>query len=199
VIDSDKLPDHVAAGSGPLSRMSASFLNRALQDQRDLERDLTAVGFVQVVSLEGLTRQSPVLRRCGDYAPLAARARRLGTEGRLAGLAAARQIGDAAVQAGELSARDEADFFAGTEQGRASYERQWALNAEIVEEGQAVCALLAGRPWVRSGARVAFTHAGDAEIVNGHLRRIQADSAEQDRMRDQIRRDSHRQIESSGH
>jgi len=199
VLDGDTLPQHVAAGSGPLSRMSAAFLNRSLADQRALERDLAAVGFEQVVSLEGLTRSSPVLRHCADFAPIAARARHLGVEGRRANLAAARQVGDAAVQAGQLSAQDETAFFEGAEQSRTAYERQWTLNAEVVEEAQAVCTLLASREWVLSGERVLFTRPGDAEAVNAHLRRIQAHGAEQERMRDTMRTRTRQRIEASHH
>lgn len=199
VIYSDRLPDHVAAGNGPLSRMSAAFLNHLLDDQRALERDLGAAGFMQVISLDGLTPASPVLRRCSDFAPLAARARHMGIEGRRENLAAAREIGDAEVTAGRLSAGDEAAFFEGAEESRAAYERQWALNAEVLEEGQAVCQLLASRPWALSNGRVMFTRPGDAERMNAHLRRIQADAAEQDRMRSDVRVRTSEQINAMGH
>lgn len=194
VLDSDKLPDHVGAGSGPLSQMSAAVLNREFDAQRELERDLEAAGFTQVVSFDGLARTSPVLRNCGAFGPIAAHARSLEAEGWRANLAAARQIGDAAVQEGRLSASEEADFFAGAEQSQGAYGRQWGLNAEIVEEGQAVCTLLASRPWVRSGGRVLFTQPGDAAVVNGHLRKIWADGAEQDRMRQDVRARSRSQM-----
>jgi hypothetical protein len=182
ILDSGTIPDRIEAGNGPMSRITATLANHVLADQRAFNHDVDASGYAQIVGLVGLTRTSPVLRRCSELGALAARARALSSDSFEAALASARQVGDAAVAAGEMTPADENSYFDGAQDARASFAQQWSLNAEIMDEAEAVCTLLATRPWVASGGRVLFTHQGDAAEVNGHLGRIRAKADEQARL-----------------
>jgi hypothetical protein len=191
-----QLPERVPEGTGPVSRMSAVFLNGTLQDRRAFDHDAEALGVLQILSHEGLTRTSPVLHHCGDFDALAARARRLGSSGWEGHFAEARRLGDEAVRNREMTAGDADAFFASAQENRYSYQRQWLLDAELIEDAQELCELLARRPWVVRGTDLLFSSPADLEEARFHLERIRIHAAEQriaaDAVRQQMNQDAGR-------
>ena len=172
-------PDRVPEGTGPVSRISAAFLNGTLQDRRGFDHEVEALGVLQVLSHEGLTHSSQVLRHCADFEALAARARTLGGSGWEGHFQEARRIADEAVHNGEMTAGDADAFFASAMDSHASYVRQWALDAEMVEDAQELCELLARRPWVVRGTEVLFPVPADLSEARFHTERIRINAAEQ--------------------
>jgi hypothetical protein len=172
-------PEQVPEGVGPVSRISAVVLNGMLHDRRAFDRDAVAIGVTQMLNAEGLTHSSPVLRRCAEFEPLAARARTIGGNGWEGHFSEARRIADEAVRNREMTAGDADAFFASATQNHYFYQRQWVLDAEIVEDAQELCELLARRAWVVRGGRVLFPSQADLNEAQFHLQRIQQNAAEQ--------------------
>ena len=181
-------PERVPEGTGPVSRISAAFLNGTLQDRRAFDHDAEALGMLQILSHEGLTRSSPVLRHCADFEAFAARARMLGSSGWEGHFMEARRIADEAVRNNEMTAGDADAFFAAAEDNHSSYQRQWMLDAELVEDGQLLCELLARRPWVVQGDRILFPAPADLREASFHVERIRINTAEQRILADASRR-----------
>jgi hypothetical protein len=177
-------------GTGPVSRISAVFLNGTLDDRQAFERDATAGGVVQLLGHQGLNHASPVLHHCADFETLAARARAIGASGWEGHFAEARRIADAAVQSREITAGDAAMLFASLEGEHISYQRQWALNAEMVEDAQEFCELLARRPWVARGDRILFPNPADLNEARFHMERIRQNAEEERIAADASRRDT---------
>jgi len=160
-------------GTGPVSRISAVFLNGMLEDRRSFQHDAEALGVLQILTQEGLTRSSPVLRHCADFEALAARARRLGSFGWESHYAEARRLADEEVRNREMTAGDADAFFASAEYNHLSSQRQWMLDAELVEDAQELCELLARRPWVVRGQGILLSSPADLTEARFHLTRIQ--------------------------
>jgi hypothetical protein len=188
--------DRVPEGTGPVSRISAVFLNGTLQDRRAFDRDAETLGVIQILSHEGLTRSSPVLRHCADFEAFAARARTIGSSGWEGHFAEARRIADEAVRNNEMTAGDADSFFASAQDNHYSYQRQWALDAEMVEDAQELCELLARRPWVARGNHILFPNPADLTEARFHIERVQHNADEQ-----RIATDASRQsmVEAAGH
>jgi len=180
-------PERVPAGTGPVSRISEVFLNGTLQDRRAFERDVRALGVDQILSIEGLTHSSPVLHRCAAFEALAAQARRLGSFGWESHLAEARRVADEAVRNREMTAGDADAFFASAQDNHYFSQRQWALDAEVVEDAQELCELYARRPWVVRGTEILFASQRDLEEVRFHLERIRIHVAERRIAADAVR------------
>jgi hypothetical protein len=176
---SDHAPDHVPEGTGPVSRISASFLNGTLADRRNFDRDAAALGVLQILNHQGLTHMSPVLQHCADFEALAARARAIGDRGWAGHFDEARQIADEAIRNNEMTPGDADAFFTAAESNHFSYQRQWALDAEIIEDAQEMCELLARRPWTVRGQEVQFTSMADLQEARFHSERIQHNADEQ--------------------
>jgi hypothetical protein len=172
-------PDRVPEGTGPVSRISAAFLNGTLQDRHAFDRDVETLGVLQVLSHEGLTHASPVLHRCADFEALAARARTLGGSGWDGHFAEARRIADEAVRNREMTAGDAEAFFASAAVNHDSYQRQWALDGDMIEGAQELCELLAHRPWTLHGTQIFFASPADLESARSDIERIRANADEQ--------------------
>jgi hypothetical protein len=162
-----------------VSRIGAVFLNGILQDRHAFDREARAVGALQILNNEGLTHSSPVLRHCADFEALAARARTLGGSGWNGHLAAARRTADDAVRNGEMTAGDADAFFTSVEDNHVSYQRQWVLDAEVIEDLQELCALLARRPWTARGNQILFPAQADLNEASFHIERIRRNADEQ--------------------
>jgi hypothetical protein len=172
-------PDRVPEGTGPVSRIGAVFLNGTLRDRRAFDHDAEALGVVQILSHQGLTRASPVLQHCARFEALVARARTLGTSAWEGHFAEARRLADEEVRSAEMTAGDADAFFASAEENRYSARRQWALDAEMVEDAQELCELLARRPWLAHGTEILFPVPADLQEARFHLERIRINAAEQ--------------------
>jgi hypothetical protein len=177
-------------GTGPVSRISAVFLNGNLDDRRAFDREVEARGVLQLLNHEGLTHASPVLHHCAGFEALAARARTIGADGWNGHFAEARRIADAAVQSREITAGDAATLFASMESEHGSYQRQWALDAEMIEDAQEFCALLARRPWVGRGNEILFPNPADLSEARFHMDRIRQNADEERIAADASRRDT---------
>lgn len=190
-----QMPERVPEGTGPVSRMGAVFMNGMLQDRRAFDHDAETLGLARILNPEGLTHSSPVLQHCGDFEALAARARRLGTSGWDGHFAEARRIGDEAVRNREITAGDADAFFASVEENHYSYQRQWTLNAETIEDAQQLCELLARRPWTLRGSLILFSSQADLSEARFHIDRVQRNANEQRVAAEEERR---RMFESAG-
>lgn len=157
----------VKAGTSPLSQMSAAMVNGLLADQKAFNRDAEAQGLKAVISFEGLTHQSPVLRDCASLSRLADQAHRVGA-GLPRHIAAARATGERlAVPQVNVDA-----FVRGANESVPTVRREWDLNAEIVREAQSVCEILARGHWRRDGARILITDSRELSEANRHMTRI---------------------------
>jgi len=184
----DQPPERVPEGTGPVSRISAVFMNGILLDRRTFDHEAERLGVLQILSHEGLSHSSPVLRRCADFEALAVRARTIGDSGWEGHFTEARRIADEAVRNSEMTGGDADSFFAGAAESRDTYRRQWALDAEMVEDAQELCDLFARRPWSARGIEILFPVATDLERARFHLERIRVNAAEQRITADAARR-----------
>jgi hypothetical protein len=166
-------PVTVEPGDGPMGAMSAAYLNRTLAERRSFQRRQQAAGTDAILDFAAVTPAAPALRNCGRFAELAAAAR--GNAGRFeAHAAAARSAGDPFVARGALSEADRDEFLQGLRSTRDTHVRYWEIAAEWAGEVNALCGLLAGRPWRREDGTVAFGTDADAAAANRHLARIDA-------------------------
>jgi len=184
----------IAGGSGPLSQMMAALLNTALADQQAFDRGATASGVYRVLDLTSLRRDDPALRGCDriDGLVLAARTQAARYPDHLD---AARAAGARHVQSGALRADELDSFIAGASNNERSYRRNWTITGDWASEAAALCRLLAARPWSRSGSEIVFAADRDAAAANGHLQRINALAAQQQRLQDEGRSRSRRDLE----
>lgn len=184
----------VTAGSGPMSQMQAAVINAALADQQAFDREAEATGVYRVLDLTTLRRDDPALRACGRIDALAVRAR--DQSGRYpAYLDAARAAAAPHIQRGTLSGTELDSYIAGAERNTANYRRIWSMTADWASEAGALCDLLGTRRWSRSGAEIVFPSDADAAAANGHLNRINALAAEQQRLQAQARANARRTLE----
>jgi hypothetical protein len=168
-------PQPLATGpdAGPLMRMSARTTNMILANAKAFNADADASGAVAILSLRGLTKQSPVLDHCDRIAGLAGRAASIGANFPKY-VAAARAEGDAAIAAGEIGRPAVDGFISGLDGTHPKYERQWALLGQTATDGAALCRVLARRHWENGAAgQVLFSNPGDLREANLILGRIQ--------------------------
>jgi len=166
---------------GPLSRITAALANGAMEDASRFERALTEAQVPALLAMDGLTRSSPLFRNCDRMAALEPLAQELGAN-RERHVAAARQIAEQAIEAGELPRNMLSGFEEGARNTKPRHDRQWALHAELGVESAALCRHMAARPWQLSGGQVTFNSAGDAAAYNARIGRINAIADEQERL-----------------
>jgi hypothetical protein len=184
----------IAGGSGPLSQMMAALLNTALADQQAFDRAVAQTGVYRVLDLTSLRRDDPALRGCDriDGLVIAARTQ----SGRYQDhLDAARAAGARHVQSGALRADELDSFIAGAANNEPSYRRNWTITGDWASEAAALCRILATRPWSRSGGEIVFAADRDVAAANGHLQRINALAAQQQRLQDEARSRARRDLE----
>jgi hypothetical protein len=182
----DQLKGPVTPGSGPMSQMQAAVINAALADQQAFDREAQGTGVYRILDLTTLRREDPALRACGRIDGLAVRAR--DQAGRYPSyLDAARAAAAPHVQRGTLSGVELDSYIAGAERSTGNYRRLWSLTADWASEAGALCELLGTRRWTRSGSEILFASDADAATANGHLNRINALAAEQQRLQAQAR------------
>ncbi|HEX8654209.1 MAG TPA: hypothetical protein VF693_03170 [Allosphingosinicella sp.] len=182
----DQLQAPLTAGSGPMSQMQAAVINAALADQQAFDREAQATGVYRILDLTTLRRDDPALQACGRIDTLAVRAR--DQAGRHpAYLNAARAAAAPHLQRGTLSGAELDSYIAGAERNSANYRRLWSMTADWASEAGALCELLGTRRWTRSGTEILFASDADAAAANGHLGRINALAAEQQRLQAQAR------------
>lgn len=160
----------IREGSGPLAKMAAAMLRDINADSAVFEDEAQSAGLSQIITLEGLTKASPVLGDCGGLDRMADHARRFGSRGPEI-LNHARAVGEAEVQKGSIEQRDVDEFLAGASENHG-LAQQWGYLAEISSEAGSVCRLLATRKWALSGGRILFLSNADARAANLHLDRI---------------------------
>lgn len=184
MVESGKGPADVKfkAGSGPMSRMMAAMLNPQLADGAAFEKEMQAAGLVQVVSFEGLTRNSPVLDRCDGLDSLAARAGYYRSRWPRH-MAAAFAVGQDAVRAGEMSSEAMRGFEEGVRKSSPNTDRQWELSQLSATEAAAICRVLARRNWDKPGNVVLFRNNADLAEFNRHGARIDSYAAESEQIR----------------
>ena len=170
----DNLTDVDAGeGKGPVYRMAAASVNSMLADRRAFGAKATAAGLDEVMDPTRLKKTSPVLGHCDRLAELAGEARTYG--GRHSDhLARARSVGMEAVARDEVPQSAVDAFVEGAQSSAPKFKRQWALNAELVEEAAGACRVLARKRWERAEGRFQFVNAGDLAAFNAHVDRIQA-------------------------
>ena len=184
----------IAGGSGPLSQMMAALLNTALADQQAFDRAAAESGVYRLLDLTSLRRDDPALRGCDRIDGLVLSART--QAGRYPDhLDAARAAGARHVQDGALRADELDSFIAGAANNELSYRRNWTITGDWASEAAALCRLLATRPWSRSGSEIVFAADRDAAAANGHLQRINALAAQQQRLQDEGRSRVRRDLE----
>jgi hypothetical protein len=192
-----EIPDELKPGDGPISAMSAAYLNPVLDERRSFQRQQQAAGAEALLDFTTLTPAAPALRNCGSFAALAATAR--GNAARFdAHTAAARRAGDPFVARGTLSEADRDEFLQGLQSTRGAYARNWELAAEWVGEVGGLCTLLAARPWRREGGVVAFETDADVAAANRHLERINALVAELEQLSRTSREGTRQRLDALG-
>jgi len=182
-------------GTTPLTKMSATMVNASIADAEAFDREATAAGIWQVISFEGLTKASPVLDHCDRVSGLADRTRyyqsRIATH-----LDAARAVGQAGVDSGELPQGVVDDFIAGARNAQRA-RSQWHILGDMSAEAGGLCRLLAGRKWTSSGGMVRFRSPQELAAANARLDRIKQLQAELQRMRDESRANVQAQIDKT--
>ena len=169
----DPLSERLEGGKGTFSKMTAAALNSTLEDFKRFQEEFDAAGVEQVLALEGLTHNSPVLDRCDGVAGIAQRAEYY--ESRLPmHLAAAEAVGRRAVAAGTFPAEGVEGFLSGARTAHAGQRRQWELQAEVAREAGAICKILAARKWRNSAGTLELRDAAQIAAVNAHLGRVEA-------------------------
>lgn len=160
-------------GESPLGKMQAIALNGLLRDQKAFAAKSQETGVNAVISFEGLTHDSPVLRNCPQLASLAAAAHDVGAS-------FPRHLEEArkASQGMEMSDQQRDDFIKGAMNEAPRLQHQWDLNAGVVREAQAMCVILARGHWVRNGKRIDFTKPTDLREAQPHMQHMQALQAE---------------------
>ncbi|MEA3016332.1 MAG: hypothetical protein QOI38_1054 [Sphingomonadales bacterium] len=190
----EQLEAPLTAGSGPMSQMQTAVINAALADQQAFDREAQATGVYRILDLTTLRRDDPALRDCGRIDGLAVRAR--SQSGRYPSyLDAARAAAAPHIQRGTLSGAELDSYIAGAEHNVGNYRRLWSMTADWASEAGALCDLLGTRRWVRNGAEIAFASDADAAAANGHLSRINALAAEQQRLQAQARANARRTLD----
>lgn len=170
------------AGSGPMSRMMAAMINPLMADSAAFEKEMQAAGLVQVVSFEGLTRNSPVLGRCDGIDRLAERAGYYRSRWPQH-MAAAFAVGQQAVRAGEMPAEALRGFEKGARDSSGNTDRQWELNQLSATEAAAICRVLARRNWDKPGNEILFRNDADLAEFRRHGARIDAYAAESEQIK----------------
>lgn len=167
-------PVQADANSGPLTRMTAAFLNGVMADRSAWEDEARSAGMTQIIGVEGLTEASPALRNCERILRLSESAdrysRRVGQH-----LGAARRVGREAVAKGELRPSDLDDFFEGAERGLPLYREMWASQARLGAETGALCRLMSQSQWETAGNEILFRNEADRLQAAPHFERIRAE------------------------
>jgi hypothetical protein len=185
--DAVKNADHpddikIAAGTGAGSRMNAAVMGAMIADRKAFEAETIRSGLRQIITVNGLTKGSPVLDHCGNIDALVARTDYYG--GRLPAFqAAADAIGNKAVQDGEIDHSAVAAFDRGMAGSRSDFERSWLLTGQIAAEAGDLCRLLAKRHWVLQGGKLLITNQDDLTLANAYLSRINQINADLQAMR----------------
>ena len=136
----------VAAIQQPLMRITAAMTNAAVADTKAYDEELDATGVEKILTLEGLTPNSPVLDRCDKISSMVDRANAIG--GRYADyVALARKQGEIEVAAHQLQPVELAGFLDGMAEKRPEFEQRWAATAGFARETAALCTVLARRHW----------------------------------------------------
>jgi len=167
----------VAAGTTPLGKMQAVAMNGVLRDQRAFNARAQQLGLAAVVSFEGLTHDSPILRNCAALTSLADDAHAVG-----ASLPRHIEEARAASEGLDLSDEQRDAFVRGALAGAPKLQHQWNLNAGMVREAQQLCVILARGHWVRDGVQVNFTKPAELSEAQPHLARMKQLQAEAEQL-----------------
>ena len=167
----------IKPGDSPLGKMSASVLNAMLADQQAFSAKAKAAGLNSLITFDGIEHDSAILRNCPSLGSLANDAHNVGAsyprhvqEGRTAG------------EDLPLSDEQRDAFVRGAMDNAPRLQHQWDVNADMVREAQALCAILSRGNWIRHGTRIDFSRDSDLREATPHLERLRSLQAESQRL-----------------
>lgn len=147
--------------AGPMTRLTAAAAQPVLADARVLNRAQDEAALNQLITLEGLTRDSPVLDHCDRAEAIAPLARSIATH-YPASIAAARAEGETLIAEGKIDRPSLDGFVTGLRSAQAGYQQQMGLLARLAEGAADMCRILARRRWSRGDdGRVLFDNDAD--------------------------------------
>jgi hypothetical protein len=187
-------------GPGSFSHISMTYLKAMSDESAARDKALIALGFDRIADVRAIVREPALLRDCDRFS----RARPIidGASARMQGHSD-KLMRD--LDASDIPASIKVEMLRGIEAemaGRTIAESN-TLSRELLEEGGALCSVLARRHWRAQGRSFAFTNTTDLNSYNAHIvrwndlsgraRRIQAEgrasmAAGQQEIRDAISR-----------
>jgi hypothetical protein len=148
------------ADAGPMTRLTAVVGNMILADTNDFSAASSEAGLAQVISLEGLTPDSPVLDHCERLDALGPRSRTIAAR-YPAYIDAARSEGAKLAAAKELPQAEVDAMIRGMSNQQQAFNRQWTLGGELAVQAGQLCRILSRRHWQNTGSAVRFTDEAD--------------------------------------